>query len=561
MKGAYPKLILPAVVVILAALVGFWLAKDAVKSGSGKNPNADSPPPRPAQQVDAPNPPRKSIPRHAGKSPIDFRDLFLGIPKERLVRFKTEQDYRAFLSKLNGKNLRLLGQIDALRAVRVGLDNLSDLEGLLDDDSESFGNYLVAIPELPQVDAQPGAVGFGRATLEWLGITGDNSSWGKGVHIAMLDTGVGQHAAFPNGIREIDLVTGDGPPIELNGHGTAVAALLVGSDTISQGIAPGADLLSIRIGDEGGASNSFLLAEGIVRAVDEGAQVINISMGSYGDSVLVSDAVNYALEKNVVIVAAAGNEGLETPAYPAAYEGVIAVGAVDGNGQHLAFSNTGENLDLGAPGYEIVSAWPGDQFTSFSGTSASAPIVAGTIAATMTELGPLPAATATQVVLDHLNAAGAPGDDPQFGEGIIDVGRIMNSETPGIYDAAVASNWYEGPGEGEIVGRLLVTVENRGTEALSNTRIDVTVGENTFPMSVANLPPGGTQVLTLPVNAPTSAESVAIRSALAVGGQDSKPENNILTGEIILINGASSEATAANPPLPTAPVVPLPDEP
>ncbi|MFP6898385.1 MAG: S8 family serine peptidase [Roseibacillus sp.] len=559
MSSAKTKWIATTLVVILGVAGGFWLARDIVGLGKDRTEKTAAPL-RPIRQFDGPNALTKSEPRHANRRSPKIEDLLFGIPNERIVRFSSDSAYRNFLSKLDGKKLRLLGKLDALRAARVGYTDLDDLEDLLDDDDEAYGNYRVAIPELPQVDAQPGAVAFGRATLEWLGITGDNSSWGEGVRIAMLDTGVGQHAAFPEGIREIDLITGDGPPIDLHGHGTAVASLLVGSDDISQGIAPAAELLSIRIGDDAGASNSFLLAEGIVLAVDEGAQIINISMGSYGDSALVRDAIAYAADHQVVIIAAAGNEGIETPAYPAAYEGVIAVGAIDGSGQHLDFSNTGDSIDLAAPGYEIVSAWPDDQFTSFSGTSASSPIVVGAIAATMSELGPMPVGAATEIVMENLNAAGAPGEDPQYGEGNIDIGRVMQSETPGILDLAVASNWYEPPSESEVVGSLLVTVENRGTAAISGATIDVSIGSNIFPMTIASLQPGATQVLTLAVNAPTSIESITINSVLNMNGTaDSDPTNNSLAGQIVLITESPSEVAAANPPLPTGPVTPQPD--
>lgn len=543
------KWITTSVVVVLCLLGGFWIARDIVGSVGKRNPGrGTATPARPNNQFDTPNPASKAVPDHASRKAPELLELLLSAPNERIVRFSNDADYKNFLRKLDGKRFRLLGRLDALRALRVGYDDLEDLESLLDG-GDAMGNYLVAIPvELPQVDAQPGAAGFGRATLEWLGITGDNSSWGEGVRVAMLDTGVGEHAAFPEGIREIDLITGDGPSIALHGHGTAVAALLVGNDEISQGIAPSADLLSIRIGDDTGSSNSFLLAEGIVRAVDEGAQVINISMGSYGDSSLVRDAVAYANEHQVVIVAAAGNEGLDAPAYPAGYEGVIAVGAVDSSGQHLDFSNTGEDLDLSAPGYEIETAWLDDERTSFSGTSAAAPIVTGTIAATMSEYGGLPAFNATALVIENLNAAGAPGEDPQFGEGIIDVGRVMSSETPGIYDLALASNWYEPPGESDVIGSLLITIENRGTEPMNGQAVEVTIGTDVFPMSVSRLQPGATQVLTLPINKPTGTESILISSVLNLSdSQDSKPSNNSLGGRIVLISEPPSDPTVANP--------------
>jgi len=522
-------------IIVGGALLGFWIARDAVNKIRAASEQGSPPPRSSGRIIDRPNPPGKSSSFWDGRGRPSIEELLLGIPHERIIHFKSEEAYRRFLASLADSDLELLGQLDRFRSVRVGYDHLSDLEELLGPDGELEGNFLVAIPRLPEVDAQPGAIPFGPRTLEWLGITTDNSRWGDGVRIAILDTGVGPHPAFPDGVREIDLITAD-QPIPLHGHGTAVASQIAGQHGASPGIAPAADLLSIRIADQNGASNSFLLAEGIVRAVDEGVHVINVSMGSYGDSALVRDAVQYATDQGVLIVAAAGNEGLERPAYPAALEEVIAVGAVDAAGQVLDFSNRGTGLDLAAPGFNINAAWLDDEFVLFSGTSASAPIVTGAIAAASSEFAPLPVAEAGALVLGNLNAAGAPGDDPEYGRGILDVGRVMNSATGGLHDGAIASNYYVAPTADDPVGRLLVTVENRGTETLANARVDVTIGGSNFPMTVSNLRPGDTRVLTLPVSAPTSTETIPIRSSLTIGGNviDLKPANDVLTGEILL---------------------------
>ena len=505
-------------------------------------------------QFDRPNLPSKSPTRPSGGKTLGLDELFFGVPRERIVRFKTEEDYRNFLSRLAGRKVRLLGQLDSLRAARIGFEQFSDLDGLLEED-EGFPNFRVSIPDLPQVGAQPGAVGFGRSTLEWLGISSDNTTWGEGVRIAMLDTGIGKHGSLGERVREIDLITGDGPTIELNGHGTAVAALMIGDDGVSQGIAPAASLLSIRIADNNGSSNSFLLSEGIVRAVDEGAQIINISMGSYGDSPLVRDAVAYATERQVLVVAAAGNEGFSSPAYPAAYDGVIAVGAVDAAGQHLDFSNAGDSIDVAAPGFEIVSAWPGEEYTSFTGPSAATPLVAGALAATITEtrsgtLLPLQAAT---VMENNLNAAGAPGDDPFHGGGNLDVDRMINAFTPGRFDLAVASNWYEPPADGEVVGTLQVTVQNQGTEAMAGTTLDVMINDSVFPITLPRLQGGGSHVVELPINEPTGTEAIAVRSTLNLNGnEDRDPGNNTLAGNVRLAGELPSEAglpgTTTDPP-------------
>ena len=218
---------------------------------------------------------------------------------------------------------------------------------------------------------------LGNGLHEWLGITGDNSDWGKGVKIAVLDTGVDAHPAFETSIRSINIVDRSPGGSANNGHGTAVASVIIGNDSLTPGVAPGADLISVRIADDEGQSNSFLLAKGIVAAVDVGAKLINVSMGSFGDSAIVRNAIQYATDGGALIVAAAGNNGIDQVSYPAANEGVIAVGGVDAQGNHLDFSNSGESIDISAPGFGVNAAWTDDQAASVNGTSFSAPIVTG----------------------------------------------------------------------------------------------------------------------------------------------------------------------------------------
>jgi hypothetical protein len=532
-NGQLLRGLLTAAIVILLVGLGWWLVRDSRESIASARAAKRGVQSAPARLIDTPNVPPKGAERDPSRRRQSLEDLMFGIPNERLVRFSTDEAYQRFLAGLDGSGLRLLGQLDRFRTLRIGYDDLADLEGLLGDDDKSYGNYAVWTPIPPDVKTQPGAQGFGNSTLQWLGITGDTSGWGSGVKVAILDTGVTAHTALPEGIREIDLLRGD-EAVTVNGHGTAVASLIVGNHGESQGIAPAAELLSIRIGDENGSSNSFLLAEGIVTAVDEGAQLINISMGSEGDSALVRDAVAYAAENGVLIIASSGNDGLDSPSFPAGYESVVAVGAVDRGSDYLNFSNEGSALD--APGYSLNAAWTDERFILFTGTSASAPIVSGAVIATMSEMG-LPAAQAYELVVANLNEAGAPGNDPFYGEGILNVGRVMNSEVAGIYDAAAASNYFQLGTADDPTSRVLVTVENRGTELLTNTQVDITVPDGTYPQTIPSLAPGQIRTIALPLNILTTTESFLIQTTVNVTGSasDQHPADNGLTTKVSLI--------------------------
>jgi hypothetical protein len=211
---------------------------------------------------------------------------------------------------------------------------------------------------------------------------GDRTHWGDNVTVAVLDTGVLGHPTFAEGeVTHLDLVN-DGQ--SFNSHGTSVASLIGGQNPQVPGVAPGAQILDIRVANAEGYSISSTLAQGIITATDRGAQVINISLGGYGDSAILGQAVAYAFQHGVVVVAAAGNDAYGQLAIPAAYDGVISVGSVDANNRQAYFSNSGAGLDLAAPGVGVVSAWGTDKIALVSGTSQSSALVA---AAAATYLG------------------------------------------------------------------------------------------------------------------------------------------------------------------------------
>jgi hypothetical protein len=448
------------------------------------------------------------------------------LENERIARFKNEADYQKFLASLKGRGLNLLGKSDRLMAVRFGFGDGFDPNDI--DDADLSYNYLVSIPPPPSVQAQAGAAGFGRNALSWLGIDGDNSAWGKGITVAVLDSGINDHIALNGGNGNITAVTltelADGS--EQLGHGTAVASIISGDHVLTPGIAPASNILSIRITDSEGASDSFTLAQGILEAADAGSKIINISMGSYGNSSVVLEAVQYAQEKGAVIVASAGNEGLDNIAYPAAYDGVISVGAVEANGEHLDFSNSAESLDVVAPGYQVNAAWGDAQLTSFSGTSASAPFISGAIAAAMSENPHITAQQAADLVLGVTNDAGYPGDDADYGRGILAMDRVMENGTPGIYDAAITSQVLVLPNEPTSLPQVLVTVQNQGTETLINSPISITSPTGTQTLNISSLAPGQIQTFPVSVRLPPGEGSISVNSSVQITETDKDPSNN-----------------------------------
>lgn len=205
-------------------------------------------------------------------------------------------------------------------------------------------------------------------------------STGAGVAVAVLDTGVAPHSYLVGAIAPggYDFIDGDTDVNDtgagvMAGHGTFVAGLI-------HMVAPDAKILPIRVMDSTGMGTSFLIAEGIYHAIDHGARVINISMSSPENSIIVADAIAEALSLGIIVVASVDNRDSDDKVYPAANAGVIAVASTDMADVKSAFSGYGSYVDLCAPGEDLVSILPNNQFAVASGTSFSAALVSGTSA-------------------------------------------------------------------------------------------------------------------------------------------------------------------------------------
>ena len=539
MAGDFRKTLLTVVVMALCAALGWLLVRSASENSRSRDEQArNSPPPRVTTTFDRPNPDAKSSRRDV--TPPEEAN---GLPGERIVMFGSDEEYERFLASLDGSNIRLLGRLDKLRALRLGYDDLATLQDLLGD-QEAFENYSVYVPLPPERgEGGSGGPGFGNRLFEWLGIPRDNSSYGEGIVVAMIDTGVSPDSPLSN-VRQVDLLTESGRQADgFHPHGDTMASILLGDGSVVQGIAPSSQLISLRIGDESGAASSFLLAEAIVRAVDQGADVINISMGSDFESTLVNAAVDYATENSVLIVASAGNNAGTTLSHPAAHESVISVGAVDANANHASFSNQGEGLTLAAPGIDIP-ALSGSDLVWSTGTSPGAMVVSGLIVATATETG-LGVTDAYEVLSSSLNEVGPPGDDPLYGAGYPDFRRVQNTSVSGIYDVAMVNPFYLPASSENPSDLLLFTVENRGTETISGINLEVDSELGLRPYPIGSLGPD--EIQTVALNVPSNVDTLTLKASATIptNFSDSNPTNNTVSGTLRL--DSAGEASNAAP--------------
>lgn len=222
----------------------------------------------------------------------------------------------------------------------------------------------------------------------WLKKVGAPTAWdytlgAPTVKIGVVDSGVDYNHEDLKGkvILGRDVVNNDADPMDDDSHGTHVAGISAANTNNGVGIAGlgfNSQIIAVKVLDGNGDGTMTGAAEGVINAVDLGAQVINLSLGGPGDVPALKDAINYATTKNVVVVAAAGNDGSSVPGYPGAYEQCICVAATDENDLKTDFSTWGSDwVDVAAPGIRILSTVPNNGYEEFQGTSMASPVVAG----------------------------------------------------------------------------------------------------------------------------------------------------------------------------------------
>ncbi|WP_181786059.1 S8 family peptidase [Streptomyces phytophilus] len=251
----------------------------------------------------------------------------------------------------------------------------------------------------PPAGSTPTNVLWQRDAMEFDRLPGDPR--GEGITVAMVESGGvdATHPSLKGAVEEGASITGDGTGISTPTlHGTATSSLIVGQPAGDiPGVAPGAEIMPVALGEDAKAAD---LVEGIIWAVDHGADIINISAGTScngpelsgcPDSLRAASA--YAEEAGVVVVAAAGNNGPGTncargtnhPWSPAIVDSVISVGAYRADGKRWECSPLRSDIDILAPGAHLMHAWLGGGYGTNSGTSFSAPLISGLIATILAE--------------------------------------------------------------------------------------------------------------------------------------------------------------------------------
>ncbi|MEV6487216.1 S8 family serine peptidase [Actinoplanes sp. NPDC051633] len=264
---------------------------------------------------------------------------------------------------------------------------------------------------------------------------------GAGVTVAVIDTGV--YAKHPDlkgvVVGGIDTIDNDTRIIDDSGHGTGMTSILAGrghgGGRGMLGIAPEAKVLAVRPNDD-----ALFVNKGIDWAVAHGAKVINMSFGLPSSEGLQA-AVRRAAAKDVVLVASVGNTGDKDNAeeFPGGYPEVIGVGAVDRKGKVAKFSQHGEQVDIVAPGVDIVQADVGDGYRTGFGSSNASAIVAGAAALIRAKYPELTAQQVTDRLIATSEDRGAKGRDDFYGHGALNLAEALTAPQPAASSAAPAT--------------------------------------------------------------------------------------------------------------------------
>ena len=273
----------------------------------------------------------------------------------------------------------------------------------------------------------------------WLETTGSAE-----IVIAVIDTGIDTgHEEFVNRISPLSYNSrtkqvGISYVEDDNGHGTMVTGVIGAIKDNSKGIAgivQNSQLLIIKANNledpltETIESKSFTdsaIIEGIYYAADQGANVINMSLGSNSANSLMQTAINYARNKGVILVAASGNDGVSTKFYPASFDGVISVSAVNEDETIWVNSNYNDQVDISAPGTLIVTTAMNNGYATASGTSLAAPHVSAVIGLILSHFTEFDSNQIIQQLLSGAQDKGAPGYDVYYGVGIVNAAASLN---------------------------------------------------------------------------------------------------------------------------------------
>ena len=274
---------------------------------------------------------------------------------------------------------------------------------------------------------------------------------GRNINVAVLDSGVDfMHPDLEDNIAAYENFTNSpAGPADLEGHGTHVAGIIAARQNHQGivGVAPEAKLLIAKVLDDNGAGTTNSVVDGIEWAVKNKADIISISFASQYAITRIHDAVKAAIDAGVFVIAAAGNDSFKHVDYPAAHDECIAVGAIDRQRRLSTYSSYTPDeieVDIVAPGDDILSTHPTRKYARMSGTSMATPFVAGVVALTLSkhrDYGGATPITTQAELLEHLRETaidlGPAEPDFVYGFGLVNPQKVVGLFSPNQAAAAL----------------------------------------------------------------------------------------------------------------------------
>jgi len=410
----------------------------------------------------------------------DFSTIFSNefVPGELIIGFKKHYEISKNMDNINNylraENVEPKSYDYNLNLVKIKVDSGSEKDYIKNIKDDPFVEYVEPnyiayasiVPNDPRYNDQY-ALDQINCPDGWDESTGDND-----ITIAIIDTGVDYNHEdlsddinggydfvdinfneYPDNIYRFkdgplepyydDYKTHDDDPMDVVGHGThcaGIAGAVTNNNIGISGVSWDCSIMPIRAGFkcevyfggswyEAGLFEYDDIKNAIEYAADNNADIISMSFGG-PESSMIQDICNYAYNKGSLLVSSSGNEGKQIVGYPARYEEVIAVGAIDEYNNRCSFSNMGPNLELVAPGYQILSTIPGDNYDYISGTSMAAPHVAGVAALAKSRYPSYSNIKIRQLLCDSADDLGLNGRDNTFGYGRVDATLIDEGITP-----------------------------------------------------------------------------------------------------------------------------------
>lgn len=441
---------------------------------------------------------------------------------------------RAVADKVGAELARDLPRL-GLATLRVGRDRFEQvLHDLVKTEGVRFAepNFVACTASLPNDPFLPLQKGLLHANVPnaWATTTGDPS-----VIVAVLDTGadLAHKDLVSRLVPGYDFVNGTTTPQDDNGHGTTVAGIIAAEGNDNEGIAGvayTARVMPLKVADGDGNASVANVVAAIDYAIANGARIANVSLGTRVPAQALKDACDRAAQAGVLVVAAAGNDPIHVAYYPAVYPNVLSVTSVSSAGE-LPFSGVISPLvQVGAPGEDVISTYPGNLYGFVSGSSAAAAFTSGVAALCFSRNGTLTAAQVAQCLrAGQVPIAALAPFGGTFQLGSLDAGLAVGRADPAATDAAITEvRCYPAkplPGQPLLI---VVQVANQGNQPFSGLGVHASLAGTSLPAQTASAALGERVELSFAGVAPAQGVYAVTASVDAPAG-DVNLANNTVT--------------------------------